>query len=501
MVKKGSVTIFFTLILSLMVSLLCAGLESVRMAAARTQLLCSVDTGLYSLFGQYDKMLLKDYDLFFLDGSCGGGALKMARIYDNLEDCMQPVLRQNGQKLRIRQGGFTGYCLATDQDGEAFYRQVTRCMRDTLGSQGVRFLLKRLEDRRKQTQEAEDTGNRAESGRTLDSYNAEMDQAAQHSQEARSAQEKQNGETPHGQSQSGEKSQPPGGGFSDGTSGKVVNPVTVIQRIRKRGILELVLPRGRELSGNSVDRRTLVSGRRLQSGMPVPGMGDRDDTYVSQVLFQQYLMEKLGNYRKPGAGGLKYQAEYVLSGKDSDLKNLKSVARKLLTIREGVNFAYLLSDSVKRTEAHALALTIASTFLVPPAAGIIEGALLLCWAFAESVLDVRELFDGGKVPLVKTSQDWQISLSSLPHLLDGLDSLRKKTDKGMSYEDYLQVFLMTRSKRDRVYRGMDMIENRIRSQNGRSTFQLDSCIAAVEASVDAACGKRRLTAVKQYCYD
>lgn len=496
MAKKGSVTVFFALILSLMVSLLCAGMESVRMAAARTQTLCSVDAGLYSLFGQYDRMLLKDYDLFFLDGSCGGGELKMAQIYDNLESWMEPVLRQNGRKLRIQQGGFTGCRLATDEDGEVFYRQVIRYMQDTLGSQGVQFLLKRLEDRRKQTQEAEDSGSRAEAGKALDSYDAEMNQAARNSQEAQKDQAAR-GQDPF---QSGQKGSNPGR-FSDGTSGKVINPITVIRRIRKRGILELVLPGSREISGNSVDKNTLLSGRRLQKGMLMPGAGEKDQRYVSRVLFQQYLMEKLGNYRKPGSGGLKYQAEYVLNGKNSDLKNLKSVAGKLLMVREGVNFGYLLSDSVKRAETRALALAVASTFLVPPAAGIIEGALLLCWAFAESVLDVRELFAGGKVPLVKSSQDWQISLGNLPYLLDGLDSLRKGTERGMSYEDYLQVFLLTGSKRERLYRGMDMIESSVRSQSGRSTFRLDSCIAAVEASLDVEFGRRKITVVKQYCYN
>ena len=41
-VKKGSITIFLALILSLVLSLVCASIESVRMAAARTQILNSM---------------------------------------------------------------------------------------------------------------------------------------------------------------------------------------------------------------------------------------------------------------------------------------------------------------------------------------------------------------------------------------------------------------------------------------------------------------------------
>ena len=45
--KKGSVTVFLTLSLSLLLSLICASIESVRMASARTQILNGMDIGLY----------------------------------------------------------------------------------------------------------------------------------------------------------------------------------------------------------------------------------------------------------------------------------------------------------------------------------------------------------------------------------------------------------------------------------------------------------------------
>ena len=141
--KKGSVTVFLTLILSLLLSLICASIESVRMASARTQILNGMDIGLYSLFGQYDKELLTDYDLFALDGSRGGGQLDLAAVCDELEVYMNPVLKQNSQKLTLCQSGLTGYRLLTDQKGEAFYQQIVGYMQETLGSQGIQLLLGR----------------------------------------------------------------------------------------------------------------------------------------------------------------------------------------------------------------------------------------------------------------------------------------------------------------------------------------------------------------------
>ena len=78
--RRGSITVFLALTLSLILSLVCAGLQSVRTASARTQILSSMDIGLYSLFGQYDRTLLEDYDLFFLNASGNGESPDLASV-------------------------------------------------------------------------------------------------------------------------------------------------------------------------------------------------------------------------------------------------------------------------------------------------------------------------------------------------------------------------------------------------------------------------------------
>ena len=450
--ERGSITLFLALILSLLLSLVCTSIESVRMASARTQILNSMDIGLYSVFGQYDRKLLEEYDLFALDGSMGGGQLNLAKICDNLESYMKPVLKQNSQKLELHQSGLTGYRLLTDECGEVFYQQIVQYMQETLGSQGVQLLLNKMSDRERKTEEADLKAKQAETGGSIDRYDSEMNQASQKSRQA--AQEAENR-----QQQEGQISTQPAP-----TQPQADNPISIIKRIMKMGILELVLPPGREISTRTVSKDTMVSGRQLQQGMEMPDGVTADSSYTSGVLFQQYLMNHLGNYTDPSKESLAYQMEYVFGGRDNDIDNLKSVASKLLFIREGVNFACLMADNVKRTEAQALAAAIASGFLVPPAAVVIESALLLCWAFAESVLDVRELFAGGKIPLVKTSADWQISLSNLSSLMEGLDSMRKNNEHGLSYEDYLQVLILPVSKEKKVMRAMDMIEDAIRKK-------------------------------------
>lgn len=488
--RRGSITIFLSLILSILLSLVCTSIESVRMAAARTQILNGMDIGLYSLFGQYDRNMLKDYDLFALDGSFGSGELNLASVYDNLESYISPILKQNSQKLSIEQGGFTGYRLLTDENGEPFYQQIVQYMQETLGSQGIQLLMSKMKGREEKVQDAEETGKLAESGDSLGSYDSAMDEAAQKSQEAEEAAKNE------------EMIESGGGESSTGPPQPVKNPIAVIRRIMKMGVLELVIPGRNGISTKETAKDTLVTGRSLQQGLPMPDGLVKDTSYSSQLLFQQYLMNKLGYFRKPTKGGMNYQIEYILSGKDNDVDNLKSVANKLLLVREGVNFACLAADSGMRAQAEALALAIASGFLIPPATTAIAAALMFCWSFAESVLDVRELFDGGKVPLVKTSADWQISLENLPHLLEGLDSVRRSSENGMNYEDYLQVFLMAANRENKIMRAMDMVELTIRTVRGRVGIKLDSYITAIEASVDVKANKKkRFTVTRLYCYE
>jgi hypothetical protein len=132
---------------------------------------------------------------------------------------------------------------------------------------------------------------------------------------------------------------------------------------------------------------------------------------------------------------------------------------------------------------------------------VIETALIAAWAYAESILDLRQLFAGGRVPVVKTSQNWQISLQNLHKLLSGLDTYRKNDQSGLSYQDYLHVLLLKESKTELLTGGMDIIEQAVRA-DGWQNFRLDCCITALEVSVDVMANTTKIYNVtRSYCYD
>lgn len=202
------------------------------------------------------------------------------------------------------------------------------------------------------------------------------------------------------------------------------------------------------------------------------------------LLFDEYILEKCSFYGEElDKSHMKYQVEYILAGKDNDLDNLKSIASRLLLIREAANVAYLFADSGKRAQASALAATVSAVLLLPELQLLLEYSILFAWAFAESVYDVRSLFDGGKVPILKAESTWHTDIGALFEAAAGESG--GKSETGLSYEDYLRVLLKMTDTNIKTMRLLDMVELDIRKTAGNQNFRIDGCIDGmrIEANI------------------
>lgn len=484
--KKGSMTVFFALSLSMIIVLVCASIESVKMMCARTQIANSADVGMYSLFAQYDRYLLDRYGLFYLDASYGTDGLQLGRAYRTVEEYMGPILDQGHLDLTIASGGITSYVLAADHNGQPFRDQVVAYMRDMPGSQGIPYLAESLREKCEKIRGFQEYRQHIIGQDILAVYDGEMAWAGNASAQVEMGEQ---------ETEQQEQKAP------------VQNPIEAIRELRNMDILELVIPDQASISDREIDTGQAVSHRVLQEGMGVLQPLTVQDPAMEKVLFQEYMMQNCGTYTAPAeGGGLRYQVEYVIGRSGSDRENLKMIAERLLEIREGANLALLYTDPEKRAQSAALAEAIASEFLVPPAAEVIENALLLCWAFGESVLDVKALFDGGEVPLTKSPADWDLSLERLPGLLTECSVERPQGGAQgmdpMDHADHLRALLFM-GEEDSVVTGcMDMIEADIRGQQGREGFCMDHCLGAMEIEMDVEAGGRKLYTVRhQYGYD
>ena len=138
-------------------------------------------------------------------------------------------------------------------------------------------------------------GEQAENKGTLDSYDSAITDAAQKSEEAK---KNRNNKKPGRFSDAGN-----GDDFTGGVDESVENPIPIIRRVRKMGLLDLVVPSERGISDAVTDRKSLTSGRKLQTGLMLDTDIQSDNSYTSGILFGQYLLKKLGNYRRPAATG------------------------------------------------------------------------------------------------------------------------------------------------------------------------------------------------------
>ena len=86
---RGSMTITMCLVFSILLSLLLSGIQLARTQAGRIQAMHAADTGIYSIFAQYDKDLLDSYDLFYLDAGYGSSQVNPSFIVRQMESFMK----------------------------------------------------------------------------------------------------------------------------------------------------------------------------------------------------------------------------------------------------------------------------------------------------------------------------------------------------------------------------------------------------------------------------
>lgn len=278
----------------------------------------------------------------------------------------------------------------------------------------------------------------------------------------------------------------------------------------QNGISEIVLG-GMQLSDGSFSYDGLAT-QYLKEG------SDSGKQNVSDMaLFNAYVLDKFPSYTDcTGEDGsaewsdMSYAVEYIIAGKDSDRSNINEVILKLSVLREPTNFAHVISDSSKRNESLALATTLVGASGNAAAVKAAQYVIMGVWSYGESVMDVRRLFNGEELSLVKDSSDWRLSLENLLAMNFGVDKGKDETlpkkDEGvfdgkMSYEDYLGTLLAALDSLTKNYRTMQAIELRL-IKLGETDFRMKryaySAVCNVQAVIQE--GERVITREQKYDY-
>ena len=172
------------------------------------------------------------------------------------------------------------------------------------------------------------------------------------------------------------------------------------------------------------------------------------------------------------------ELEYVIGGKPDDHKNYESCRKKIFLMRNVLNLASLYKDPVK-TEL----LTAAAQLITPGPLGAATQVILAeAWAAAETENDLKILYDNGRVPVIKTSEQWQTDLESVLrssavrnkldeesrqlldenggeiHSLPGIGDAGKILTEGLSYDDHLILMILCMNSNTRILRVMDIVQ-------------------------------------------
>ena len=251
--------------------------------------------------------------------------------------------------------------------------------------------------------------------------------------------------------------------------------------LQKMGILQLVIEDNATISSNIYEEKERVSKRQLLKGTDTK---ISEITWFDTILLQQYLLKYLGNYTKEMKSTvLSYEVEYLIGKKESDIENLKSVISQILTIRQAINMMYLLSDSAKMQTITTFAGILAGVTGNPIVLELVKTGLVTAWAFGESILDIRALLQGKKIPFIKNETLWTLELEQIENLSTSFLTA-KESQKGMSYEDYLGILLFFQKAENLALYAMDIQEAVMQQQKGYEDFKMDRMVTGIGAEIN-----------------
>lgn len=240
----------------------------------------------------------------------------------------------------------------------------------------------------------------------------------------------------------------------------------------QKGLLNLVLPEGSEISEG------IISGTDLTSDAYDEGQGEGGGL-MDLIMFDEYCGRFLTSFISEEDKEVKYELEYLIAGKNTDEENLKQSVGEILMIREGMNLIHILSDSQKRQEAKALAGVITGVTGFAPLTGVVAFFVMTVWAMGEAVIDVRMLLEGKKAAFIKSGETWNLSLDSLLELgRTGTSPGGREDEKGLDYTGYLKLLLFTGNAGLQYYRLMDVIQMNIRRK--QESFRMAHCVYQAE---------------------
>lgn len=449
--EQGSMSSFLAMLFLVFLLLISVCVEGIYMYTAKGKAMGVYMSGLSHTKGNYQKELADLYHIYAMDPRY------RKKIETDFSERMKESLDQNGDAFRFQTGSakISDTLDLSAQQGEVLKYQIRQQIQYEAGGDILKNWTKKMKAGNDQQNE----------------ISGIKDQIQKEEEEAKKQQEQT-------KQQENEKTSTP-------TSSAKKDPRKGFMKLLKEGSIPLIMGK-KKVSDLPIN---IVYGKKDTSKQSAWDFMNRKtvekeldefkntsstSSFASElpvVLYATKYFHFLTDTTKKD--GIKYEMEYLIAGKDSEKENLGTVFWKMIALRFVTNAACVYQDPAKEKEAALLAASILGVTGFPPAVAVAKNLLLLALAYGESVIDVRNLAEGNKVPAVKTTSNWQLSFSGLATL----NCKRKPVKEGMSYEDYLFLLLAAqKDKRQKYFRMMNLMEENIRKKV--PDFKLDQCISS-----------------------
>lgn len=472
--NKGRIVVFISMMTAVMLVLITLVLQVVVLSAAKSKTVIASRLAMSDVKACYNSYIFEHYHILLFDKTAGGRG----------EAYLEEVLEQEfsdklGEEYRDTQAFITETRMLTDRSYAAFKEQIQEYMVYAMAQQGVQLGVDKIREK---------TGE--EDGKLPENLKEEMEDAENHATVSEDV------ETYDLDSEDAD--------IETGTSGTAKtekDPRKYTKNLSESMILRLVLPEGKTVSSAYVEQENASSllsyGRLISSDYKevdrdfddmsnlidgLTALGSWQDSLFdagaelaySGLVFNSYQEEK------NETAVLAYEQEYLIAGRLSDYENLQSVAHRMIGIRFPINYIGLCKQADKMEILAELAASIAwaAPYLIPTLKYLLAG----CWAYIESIADVRVLFDGKKAAYVKNAETW---ITDIYHIGESLSEETKDVENGLDYQNYLTI-LQAMNMDNVTVRMLDLIQ--INTMQEEPEFRIRNAAVGFAADFESSYG-------------
>lgn len=450
---KASITVFIALLLATLIGFSGVLLEIVRWKGMENIIQEACAGASESVLSYYKPWLWEQYHIYGLSDKHNEEDLMCKYVQKGLQ-CERKLFQKKG--IDYYQGKVLSFESVqekrlSDNNGEDFIRQAVRYEKIHLPvkivSDGLKKLLSQVESVDETTED-----------RVMNSSKEALKQAEEI--QKKQQQEKENG------TKSEEKISEKDQDQAKEEFKNAENPFTFFDQHKSSLILDLVMEDPSKSSKLFLEEKDCIWNRKLKHGNWKDDAGDVSLNLLDKFLLGMYTLDHFSYYgQEKKERGLNYQVESIITRKIEDQKALEGAVLRIMAIREGINFLFLLASPSKNQEALGFATTLVGFTGLLPLIEAVKIGILMVWAYTETISELKTLMKGEKIPLVKTDQNFHSSLKNLGASI-GKGSWEDDPGFKISYAECLTVFLMLENQEKMATGMLNCVDADLKKREG-----------------------------------